>query len=186
MGSRVGTRPAWIISLKLVFAVDHLVTVGEHSGGQCDLFGGKSIKLNAFQTSIFIAQSFGDGERQGSVAARGKIFTLPCHCAQETGDVEVRVDEDLSVATEFLCPESAEGQADNEVRALVPAYSFKKSQRLAGFDGHVGCDDLTPLQKYPQGGRHLVGSGGRKSVNEKDFHREFSPCGSQGSDLRVP
>ena len=100
--------------------------------------------------------------------------------------MEVGVDQDLAVAAEFLCPESAKGQADDEVGALVPAYSFKKSQCLAGVDRHVGSDDLTPLQENPQGGGHLVGTGRRKPVDEKDFHREFSPCGSQGSDLRVP
>ena len=100
--------------------------------------------------------------------------------------MEVGVDEDLAVAAEFLRPESAEGQADNEVRALVPAYSFKKVQSLAGFDGHVRSDDFAALQKNPQGGGHLVGAGGRKSVDEKDFHREFSPCGSQGSGRQAP
>ena len=55
MGSRVGVRAPRVEAVKLVLAVDHLVTVGEHSGGQCDFLGGKSIKLNAFQTGIFIA-----------------------------------------------------------------------------------------------------------------------------------
>lgn len=174
MSPRIGTRATWIIGFELVLAVHHLVTVGEHAGCQGDLFGRKSVKLRGLQTGIFIAQRIGDSERQRSVAARGEIFTLPCHCAEESGDVKVRVDEDLSAATELLRQESAEGQADDEIRTLVTAYSFKKVKSLARVNGNIRSDDLAALQKNPQGGRHLVGSGGGKSVDEKDFHRKLN------------